>query len=214
MANNGPVGTGTLGTKTFVVNATDAVGSASSATVTYHVRRTLAAVGPAKIWIGLKNNASAGLRLDLRAELLIDGTVAASGTLSNVGSGGGGFNDAILQSLGMSLASGPADLPAGALIAVRVSVRRTCSGGGPSSGTVRAWFNGLPIDNGPIRDAGSRVEFTVSGAPKWAAFLRKDADLALLPGIIRQSADAAVNSSAACPARPFVPLGTWSANLP
>jgi endonuclease G len=207
------INTLTLGSKTFVVNATDALGNASSTTVTYEVRRTLTAVGPVNVWIGLKNSDDVGLRLDLQAELLVNGTVAASGTLNNVSSGSSGFNNAILQSLGMSLTSGPVDLPAGAQIAARVSVRRTCAASGHNSGTVREWFNGLPIDNGPIRDAGSRLEVTAAGTV-WTLFLRNGFDLTLLPGINRQSVDAAVNSGAACPARPFTPFGVWSTTLP
>jgi len=55
----------------LVVNASDAVGNVSSATVNFEVRRTLTAVAPVKIWIGLKNSDDVGLRLDLRAELLV-----------------------------------------------------------------------------------------------------------------------------------------------
>jgi hypothetical protein len=211
--NHGHLDTATLGSKTFVVNATDAVGNMSSSTVTYEVRRTLTTVGPVKVWIGLKNNDDVGLRLDLQAELLVDGMVAATGTLNNVSAGGSGFNNAILQSVSMSLASGPLDIPADAEVAVRVSARRTCFGAGHNSGTPRIWFNGLPIDNGPMRDAGSRLQATVAGI-EWPVFLRNGLDLALLPGINRQSVDAGVNSGAACPARPFVSFGTWATNLP
>ena len=207
------INTLTLDSKTFVVNATDAAGNASTSTVTYHIKRTLTAVGPVKVWIGLKNSDDVGLRLDLLAELLVNGAVAASGTLNNVSSGGSGFNNAILQSLGMSLASGSVDLPAGAQVATRVLVRRTCAAGGHNSGTVREWFNGLPFDNGPIRDAGTRLDVTAVGTT-WTLFLRNGSDSNLLPGINRQSVDAAVNSSAACPARPFVPFGVWSTTLP
>jgi hypothetical protein len=207
------IDTSTLGSKTFVVNATDAAGNASSSTVTYEVRRTITAVGPVKVWIGLKNSDDVGLRLDLQAELLVDGAVAAGGTLNNVSSGGSGFNNAVLQSVGMSLASGPVDLPDNAQVTIRVSARRTCFGSGHNSGTARQWFNGLPIDNGPLHDAGSRFEATVAGTAR-TVFLRKAFDLALLPGMIRQSADAFVNSAAACPARPFMLLGAWGTNLP
>jgi hypothetical protein len=181
--------------------------------VTFDVRRTLTSVGPAKVWIGLKNSDDVGLRLDLQAELLVDNTVVASGTLNNVSAGGSGFNNAVLQSVSMSLASGPVDIPAGAEVAMRMSARRTCVAGGHNSGTARAWFNGLPIDSGAMRDAGGRLQATVSGVP-WLVFLRNGFDLALLPGISRQSVDASVNSGAACPARPFVLFGTWATNLP
>jgi len=139
--------------------------------------------------------------------------VAATGTLNNVSSGGTGFNNAILQPVSMSLTSGPLDIPADAVVAMRVSTRRTCFGGGHNSGTARVWFNGLPIDDGPMRDAGSRLQATVAGI-EWPAFLRNGFGLALLPGINRQSVDAGVNSGASCPARPFVPFGTWATNLP
>jgi hypothetical protein len=193
--NHSFINTSTLGSKTLVVNATDAVGNVSSATVNYEVRRTLTAVAPVKVWIGLKNSDDVGLRLDLRAELLVGGTVAATGTVDNVSSGGTGFNNAILQSVSMSLTSGPLDIPADAAVAMRVSARRTCFGGGHNSGTARVWFNGFPIDDGPMRDAGSRLQATLAGI-EWPAFLRN------------------VNSGASCPARPFVPFGTWATNLP
>src|SRR5262249_29782997 len=41
VANLSPIDTSSLGTKTFVINAVDAVGNTSSTTVTYEVRRTL-----------------------------------------------------------------------------------------------------------------------------------------------------------------------------
>src|SRR5262249_62371736 len=100
-------------TKTFVVNATDAVGNTSSTTVTYDVRRTLAAVDTAKIWVGLKNSDDVGLRLDLRAEVLVNGVVAASGDLNNIDTGSSGFNNAILQSVPLSLLAGPGGFPTG-----------------------------------------------------------------------------------------------------
>jgi hypothetical protein len=213
VANHSFLDTSTLGSKTLVVNATDAVGNVSSSSVTYEVRRTLTAVAPVKVWIGLKNSDDVGLRLDLRAELVVGGIVAATGTLNNVSSGGNGFNNAILQSVAMSLTSGPLDIPADAEVAMRVSARRTCFGSGHNSGTARAWFNGLPIDDGPMRDAGSRIQATVAGI-EWPVFLKNGFNLAVLPGINRQSVDAAVNSGAACPARPFVLFGTWATNLP
>jgi hypothetical protein len=207
-----PIDTSSSGAKTFVVNATDAVGNATNATVSYTVKRMLTAVGPAKIWIGLKNNGDAGLRVDLQAVVLVDGVVAATGTVNNVATGGNGFDDAILHSIAMSLAS-PVNVPAGAQLSLRVGARRTCTGTGPSGGIVREWFNGLPLDGALLRDAGSRVHFTLGGSTA-DLYLRSASQLSLLPGILRQSSDVTVNSLAACPVRPYVPFGTWSAIVP
>jgi hypothetical protein len=213
VASSSPINTSTLGVKTFVVNATDAVGNASSLTVSYEVRRTLTAVGPAKIWVGLKNSDDAGLQLDLRAEVLVNDALAASGELMNVSGGSSGFNNALLESFTMSLASGAVDVPAGAQLSVRVLARRTCASNGHNSGTAREWFNGQPIDSGAGRDAGSRVPITLAGATN-DYFLRNALALAIAAGSSRQSVDATVNGSVACPARPFVPFATWATNLP
>jgi DNA/RNA endonuclease G (NUC1) len=213
VVNGAPIDTSSTGTKSFTVNATDAVGNSSTETVTYTVKRMLTVVGPAKAWIGLRNNGDAGLRVDIRAQVLVNGVMAATGELANVSAGGGGFNGAILQSIGMSLPAGPVEVPRFAVVSLRVEARRTCSGGGPSSGIVREWYNGQAVDSGPGRDAGSRISGTLGGQT-WDVFQRPL--FLLLPddGTNRLSADAAVNSSAACPARPYVPFGVWSILVP
>jgi hypothetical protein len=131
----------------------------------------------------------------------------------NVSGGSSGFNNALLESFTMSLASGAVDVPAGAQLSVRVLARRTCASNGHNSGTAREWFNGQPIDSGAGRDAGSRVPITLAGATN-DYFLRNALALAIAAGSSRQSVDATVNGSVACPARPFVPFATWATNLP
>ena len=127
--------------------------------------------------------------------------------------GGSGFNNALLQPLAMSLGPGPVDVPAGAQLAVRVSTRRTCFGGGHNSGTAREWFNGQPVDAGANRDAGSRIQITLAGTTS-TYFLRNAFTLNAAAGNARSSVDAAVTSGAACPARPFVSFGAWSVTVP
>ncbi len=70
-----------------------------------------------------------------------------------------------------------------------------------------------PIDSGPQRDAGSRVAVTLGGQ---AVDLFQRPLFLLLPndGHVRISVDAGVNSSAPCPARPYVPFGVWSIVAP
>ena len=145
--------------------------------------------------------------------MLVNGVVAAIGELPNVSAGGGGFNNAILQSIVMSLVSGPVEVPRFAMVSLRVEARRTCAGSGPNAGTVREWYNGHAIDSGPQRDAGSRIGGTIGGQ---AGELYQRPMFLLLPndGNARLSADADVFSSAACPARPYVPFGVWSLVVP
>ena len=136
-ANGSPIDTSSPGTKTFAVTAADAAGNSSMITVTYEVKRTLTAVGSANVWVGLKTSDDNGLRVDLRAEVLVNNVVAATGNLNNVNAGGSGFDQALLQTVALSLTSGSVDVPAGAQLSVRVAVRRTCSSNGRNSGTVQ-----------------------------------------------------------------------------
>jgi hypothetical protein len=210
VASGMAIDTSTLGSKTFTVNAADAGGNSSKATVTYEVRRTLSAVGPARIWLGLKNSDDVGLRVDLRGELLVNGVVAASGELDNIDSGSSGFNNALLQSVATSLSSGPVEVPANAQLAVRISARRTCfAGGSHNSGRLSEWYNGQPVDTGSTRDAGSRITLTLAGVPR-DYFLRSASSLNTTAGSARQSADLTVNSASSCPARPFALFGQWT----
>jgi hypothetical protein len=213
VANGAPIDTSSTGTRTFVVNAADAVGNSATTTVTYTVRRMLTAVGPAKAWIGLRSGGDAGLRVDVRAQVLVNGVVAAVGELPDIPAGGAGFNNAILQSIAMSLPAGPVEVPRFAIVSLRIETRRTCSGGGPTAGTVREWYNGEAIDSGTQRNAGSRVGVTVGGQ---TGELYQRPLFLLLPndGSIRLSADANVNSTAPCPARAYVPFGVWSIVVP
>src|SRR5262249_18257259 len=63
----------------------------------------LTALGPAKLWIGLKNSDDVGLRVDLRVELFSksdSGEIEiTSATLSDVATGSAGFARALLYSV-------------------------------------------------------------------------------------------------------------------
>jgi putative Ig domain-containing protein len=206
------------GTFSFTIQAIEHSGTEDSgcfgtATFSLTVRRSLAAVGPTRVWIGLTNSDDDGLRVDLRAEVLVNGVVAAAGELANVKAGNSGFNNALLQSVAMSLSSGPVDLPANAELALRVAARRTCASGGHNSGTIREWYNGQPLDSGASRDAGSRIALTFAGSAS-DYFMRNGLVLATTAGTARQSVDVLVNGTAACPTRPFTPFGTWTLNVP
>jgi len=173
----------------------------------------LTALSPAKVWIGLKNSDDVGLRVDLMAEVLKDGALIGSGQLTNVWAGSSGFNNASLQSIALALSAGPVEVPAGAVLAITVSARRTCSGPGHSSGTVRLWYSGPPIDSGSRRSAGSRFDATID-ATSVDFFLRTGSALSQTAGTSTTAVDAFVNSVEPCPARRYTSLGTWSITLP
>lgn len=187
---------------------TAAVGATSSAQC---VTRPLT-LGGATLWIGLKNSDDVGLRLDIRAEVLLNGVVVGSGDLQDVAGGSSGFNNAVLQTIALAM-NGTVSVPPGAVLTFRPSVRRTCVGGGHTSGTVRFWYDGPAIDQGTNRDAGSRFAATVSTTSS-DFFMQDPAVLSVTAGTVRQFVDVAVNSKATCPARPFSSLGEWSITQP
>src|SRR5262249_10890344 len=106
---------------------------------------------PARLRVGLKNSDAVGVRLDRKGEVFVNGTntpAVATGEALNVKSGSSGFNNAQLNTLLLPLASG-ATLPFPfQQLVIRVSVRRTCSDGGHTSGTVRFWYDGADVDTG------------------------------------------------------------------
>jgi hypothetical protein len=167
-------------------------------------------VNAATAWLGGKYGNPAGLRLDLAADVLVDGRVAASGQLDDVALGGPAINQTVLGAI--PFGAGPVRLAPTSTVAVRLSVRRTCSGGGPSSGAVRLWYNGPDADTGFRRGANSRLEASVDGAS--ARYYLTRSGLAGKPGTRRQFTEVTVNSGTPCPDRPFTPIGTWSLTGP
>jgi len=146
----------------------------------------------------------------LKAEVLISGTPVGTGELDNVNSPTGDFKSNMLDTINLALIGGPAPLPAGAPLQLRVSARRTCSGGGQVlSGTARLWYNGAAIDRGANADAGSRFDATIGGSNS-NYYLRTGSLLSTTAGSSRVSIDAFVNDTAPCPDRPFTAFGTWS----
>ena len=202
---------------TGAVSSTNGGTGTTSNTATLTVSQNqLTAIGPATVWIGLKNSDDAGLRVDLRADVFVKNgaaeTLVGGGQLDNQSAGSSGFNNALLYTIPLSLTAGPVDVPTGAQLEVRVSARRTCASlAGHFTGTVRLWFNGQNIDGGPTRDAGTRVTLTKNGAGA-EYFLKTGFVLNLGAGLPRTSLDQFVNSAVSCGApagRPFTSFGTW-----
>jgi hypothetical protein len=174
----------------------------------------LTALSPAKIWIGLATSNDAGLKLDLKAEVLINGTPVGSGEVDNVGKLTSDFKSTALSTINLALTSGPAPLSPGDKLQLRVSARPTCSSGSQvPSGTARLWYNGAAIDKGARADAGSRFNATIGGGNS-DYYLRTDSTAVLFlssaAGSSRTFIDELVDSSAPCPNRLFTAFGTWS----
>ena len=200
------------GVFTVQLTVTDSRGLTSTTSSTVTVIDVLG-LGSAKVWIGLKNSDAVGLRLDVRAEVLVNGTLVGSGDELNVSAGSSGFNNAVLHNVTLALASANIVVDPGSVLTFRPSVRRTCSGGGHNSGAVRFWYDGPAVDAGASRNAGSRFSATIQSATSdW--FMRSPSLLSTTAGTVRTFADVTVNSNMACPARPYTSLGEWSVTVP
>lgn len=202
-----------IGTTTVEVSATDDLFNAATGSFTVTVVRQLSALGAAEVWVGLKNSDDVGLRLDLRAEVLIGGQKVGQGEIANVAAGSSGFANAVRQVIPLALTNGPAAVPPGSALQVNVWVRRTCTAGpGHVSGTARFWFDGKPVDSGAARDAGAGFVATIAGVEA-EFFLRSSQVLNTQAGSTRVSIDKAVDSKQACANR-FISFGTWTVTLP
>jgi len=171
--------------------------------------KSLTALSPAKLWVGLKNSDDVGIRFDLKADIYKNTTLIGSGGLSSVGGGSSGFNRAQLDSIPLSLTSGPVAVFPDQTLSIVVSVRNACSGSGKNSGTARFWYNGQAIDTGASRDAGSRFDATI-GTSTENYFLRAGSALSTTAGSSKTSVD--VSAGAKCSA--FKPFGSWIMTLP
>jgi len=145
---------------------------------------------------------------------LINGTPVGSGELDNVGPPTGDFKSNMLNTINLALTNGPAPLFPGNQLQLRISARRTCSGGGQVlSGTARLWYNGAAIDKGSNADAGSRFGSTIGGGSSEYE-LRTDPTTVLFLSTAAGSSRTFINkfldSSVACPNRLFTAFGTWS----
>jgi hypothetical protein len=178
-----------------------------------NTNRVLGALGPAAIWLGIKNSDDNGLYVDLLAEVLLDTTVVGQGQINNVASGGSAaFSSALLTSIPLTLNGSPA-VPSGSALKLRLSVRRTCAGNGHNSGSPRLWYSGQPVDTGNAHDAGTRVSATVGGSSA-SYFPLASGALSTTAGTARVYTDVYVTNATPCPSRPFSPFGTWSITMP
>jgi len=163
----------------------------------------------AKIWVGLSNRGTARARLDLRVTVFANGALVNAGQLTNVGAGRGGFGNATLHTIPLS----PGSIPTGTELAFEAFARQTCATSDYSSGTVRLWYGGPPVDSKANPDAGSRVEVIVDTVTD-EYFLREGRVLSADPGSGRTFVDVSLDSKVACPGRPFTSFGTWRILLP
>jgi hypothetical protein len=165
----------------------------------------LAALSPAKVWIGLKNSDDVGTTFDLRAEVLKNGTLIGSGQLNNISGGSSGFNNAKLREIPLTL-SAPVRVASDDTLSLKLSVRNTCFGKTHNAGTARLWFNDSQAD--------SHFDMTIGDTTS---------DLFLLDGFVlstdpgsgpKKTIDVVVDSKVSCPTRPFKAFGTWNIALP
>jgi hypothetical protein len=159
----------------------------------------LTALGPAQAWLGLKNSDDVGTKFDLRAEVLRNGVVIASGQLDGVSGGSSGFNNAILRTINPALPA-PVDVCPGETLSMKLSVRIAANVAGHRSGTARLWFNDSA--------ANSQFSTTIDGATT-ANFLLNGFGLGPVAGSgPKKTIDVFVNR--AVDGNPFKPFGTWS----
>src|SRR5262249_36213832 len=116
----------------------------------------ITAAGPADVWLGLKNSADVGTKFDVKAEVLKNNVVIASGQLNcvSLGSNSQTFikSKAALQAVQLAASGLPTPLVTGDKLSLRVSIRIAANGAPHSKATATLWFNVPPSidDNGHL----------------------------------------------------------------
>ena len=160
----------------------------------------LTSLGPADIWVGLKNSDDVGIKFDLRAEVYRNGNqLVGSGQAASVAGGGSGFNNAMQDTIALTPVQGETFSPGDAL-SIRLFVRNACAGSGKNSGTARLWFNDSA--------ANSRFDSTI-GSPA-TYYLGNGFVLITAPG---GGPKKTIDVAAGAKCSPFKPFGTWSITL-
>jgi hypothetical protein len=193
-----PTGSLSSGNHPVTVTTTGACGSAfQSATLTVG-SSAITAIGPADVWIGLKNSDDVGTKFDLLAEVLQNNVVIGSGQINDVSGGSSGFNNAVQRTIAMAL-SGSGGSCSGGTLSFRLSVRIAASSS-HVTGTARLWFNDSA--------ANSRFDATI-GTTAHTYYLLDGFVLGSAAGAgPKKTIDVTVNRNVG--GNPFKPFGTWS----
>jgi hypothetical protein len=162
----------------------------------------LTALGPAKVWLGLKNSDDVGTKFDLLAEVFKNGMLVGSGQLNGVSGGSSGFNNAVARTINLALLT-PVGCAPGDNLSIRVSVRIAVGVAGHRSGIARLWFNDGAAD--------SHFDATIGGVTQ-SYYMTSGFVLSQTAGLgpkntIDVFVDRAENGNA------FKPFGTWSFTL-
>jgi len=177
------------------------INSLSPFLITEKLSNLMTALGPAQVWVGLKNSDDVGTKFDLLAEVFRNGTLVGSGQINDVAGGSSGFNNARLNAIALALSGAPAFGP-GTILSFRLSVRIAASSG-HHSGTARLWFNDTA--------ANSRFSTTIGGVAN-NYYLKKSGTALVLAGSTGGTTKVTVDVSVdrAVGGNPFKPFGTWA----
>lgn len=185
---------------TVTVSVTDNQGATGQDTATIAVVRSLSALSPARVWVGLKNSDSVGIKFDFLAEVYKDGSLVSSGQIDSAPGGSSGFNNARLNTIPFNTFS-PVAAPVGTQVDFKVYVRNACTGSGQNSGSARLWFNDSV--------ANSQFDATVGGINN-NYYLVDGFTLLTTPGVGPKEH---IDIAAGAKCSPFKLFGTWSTTL-
>jgi hypothetical protein len=167
---------------------------------------SLDSLGPAKVFIGLKNSDDVGTKFDVKVIVHQNGVVIGSGVKTGVNGGSSGFNNAKLQEIPLTL-NGPTTVESGDSISFTVTVRIACGVAGHASGTARLWYNDA--------QANSRLTLVLNGSP--TTYYLGSGNPPVMTTTVgpgpKLAADVFADSKTACPDRAYNGIGSWSATI-
>jgi hypothetical protein len=167
-------------------------------------------IGPALIWVGLKNSDDVGTRIDMLVQAFdADENLVGFGEVLGVWAGSSGFNNARLVTIPLLRVVPEAGPEPGVPTHVQVDARIACFVSGHRFASVLLWYNGLPIDAGRHADAGSRISYQLNDDTV-TVFLTTPDVLSSEPGARRQRVELALAAPRPGHLCDYEPFGTWS----
>jgi hypothetical protein len=183
--------------------------AAQTFTITVLASATMTTAGPADLYFSLKQSADIGTKFDVKAEVLKNSTVIASGQLNAITLGSGlNFSGAVMKAIALSAVSLPATFGGADTLSLKVSVR-VASSSSHATAIAKLWFNvpaSSPENHLHARVNNSDVKYFLWGMAGNPSSL-----------VLKK------NTAAAGPAQPaevyadksgFKPFGTWNIATP
>jgi hypothetical protein len=162
--------------------------------------KRLAALGPVKVWLGLKNSDDQGTYFDLRVDLLKNGVTIATGETRDIR--GIIRNPSLAKGVAVTFGAISDRLDSADIVSLRIMTKVTASGGHSNAFGLRLYYDAVTRP--------SRSGMELSPDPVKDYFLHSDSSGDILNNTSPTGTDAKYKDSTSVNRTTYKEIGTWS----